>query len=81
MLMLSFGFISFVVGGKTFTIKMKGKITRGITFSLPRNSLMTTIKYRIFDDLLIGNFMIVAHFTTGMQTLLITCLNSLIMAM
>ena len=57
MLMLSFGFISFVVGGKTFTIKMKGKITRGITFSLPRNSLMTTIKYRIFDDLLIGNFM------------------------
>ena len=57
MIKLSFGFISFVVGGKTFTIKMEGKPTRGITFSLPRNSLMTAIEYRIFDDLLIGNFM------------------------
>ena len=30
---------------------------RGITFELPRNSLVEACKYSIFDDLLIGNFM------------------------
>ena len=36
---------------------MRGRKDRGITFAVPRNSLVTAIKYRIFDDLLIGNFM------------------------
>ncbi|OGT45964.1 MAG: hypothetical protein A3E83_02685 [Gammaproteobacteria bacterium RIFCSPHIGHO2_12_FULL_41_20] len=52
-----FGFVSFSVGGKAFYLKMRGKPDRGITFSVPRNSLMLAIKYRVFDDLLIGNFM------------------------
>jgi hypothetical protein len=30
---------------------------RGITFEAPRHSLMTAVKWEIFDDLLIGNFM------------------------
>ena len=30
---------------------------KGITFEVPRNSLMTAVRYEIFDDLLIGNFM------------------------
>jgi hypothetical protein len=36
---------------------MNGPRDRGITFEVPRNSLMTAVKYRFFDDLLIGNFM------------------------
>ena len=52
-----FGFLNFNVGGKDNFFKLRGKAKRGITFSVPRNSLITSIKYRIFDDLLIGNFM------------------------
>lgn len=52
-----FGFINFRVGGRDYTTKMRGKPGRGITFAVPRGSLMTSINYRIFDDLLIGNFM------------------------
>ena len=51
------GFINFIVGKKDFNLKMKGPIERGITFELPRNSLVDACKYSIFDDLLIGNFM------------------------
>jgi len=51
------GFINFVVGKKDFNLKMKGPMERGITFELPRNSLVDACKYSIFDDLLIGNFM------------------------
>ena len=51
------GFINFIVGKKDFNMKMKGPIDRGITFELPRNSLVEACKYSIFDDLLIGNFM------------------------
>ena len=51
------GFINFIVGKKDFNIKMNGPIDRGITFELPRNSLVESCKYSIFDDLLIGNFM------------------------
>tara|TARA_Y100001970_G_scaffold250206_1_gene321704 strand:+ start:23131 stop:24492 length:1362 start_codon:yes stop_codon:yes gene_type:complete len=50
-------FISFKVGGKEHTVSMKNKFDKGITFEVPRNSLMITIKNEIFDDLLIGNFM------------------------
>ena len=51
------GFINFVVGKKDFNIKMKGPINKGITFEVPRNSLVEACRYNIFDDLLIGNFM------------------------
>lgn len=52
-----FGFVTFKVGGKEHSIRMDGRKTRGVTFEVPRGSLMTCIDYRIFDDLLIGNFM------------------------
>jgi hypothetical protein len=52
-----FGFVTFKVGGKEHTIRMEGRKDRGVTFAVPRGSLMTSIDYRIFDDLLIGNFM------------------------
>lgn len=52
-----FGFLNFNVGGRDFTLRMRGNQNRGISFAVPRASLMTAIKYRIFDDLLIGNFM------------------------
>ena len=51
------GFVNFVVGKKDFNLKMNGPADRGITFELPRNSLVESCKYSIFDDLLIGNFM------------------------
>jgi len=51
------GFISFIVGKKEFNLKFNGPNNKGISFELPRNSLLTACKYRIFDDLLIGNFM------------------------
>jgi len=50
------GNIHFVVGGKTNTIKLSNCKSE-IIFQVPRNSLMSAIKYEIFDDLLIGNFM------------------------
>ncbi|MDP3919641.1 MAG: MBL fold metallo-hydrolase [Candidatus Omnitrophota bacterium] len=54
----TFGFINVKVGGKHHPIKLHGAdVSYGITFEVPRNSLMTAIRYRIFDDLLIGNFM------------------------
>ena len=51
------GFISFIVGGKEFNLKFEGPKEKGISFELPRNSLLLACKNRIFDDLLIGNFM------------------------
>jgi hypothetical protein len=51
------GFINFIVGKKDFNLKMNGPMDKGITFELPRNSLVEACKYSIFDDLLIGNFM------------------------
>ena len=51
------GFINFIVGKKDFNIKMRGPAEKGISFELPRNSLVESCKYSIFDDLLIGNFM------------------------
>ena len=44
------GFINFIVGKKDFNLKMRGPIERGITFELPRNSLVDACKYSIFDD-------------------------------
>ena len=52
-----FGFLSFKVGGKTTAIDMQGPKDKGITFEVPRHSLMTAVEWEFFDDLLIGNFM------------------------
>jgi hypothetical protein len=53
-------FINFRVGGRDNVIEMGGrrqKKRKGITFALPRASLVRATEWRIFDDLLIGNFM------------------------
>ncbi len=50
-------FITFVVGKKEHRIEFKNKLNCGVTFEVPRNSLLLSIRYKIFDDLLIGNFM------------------------
>jgi len=51
-------FITFNIGNTEKTISFNNKSNKkGLIFSGPRNSLMTAIKYKIFDDLLIGNFM------------------------
>jgi len=50
-------FISFRVGGKLHTTDLSGRRDRGIIFEVPRNSLMTAVTHRVFDDLLLGGFM------------------------
>jgi hypothetical protein len=50
------GYVNFRVGGQDNRIEINPEHERGITFETPRASLMTVIEYRIFDDLLIGNF-------------------------
>ena len=50
-------FINFRVGGKDNFFKFESNNRKGITFEVPRSSLMTAINFEIFDDLLIGNFM------------------------
>lgn len=52
------GFIRLKVGGVTHEIKIGDEApTRGITFEAPKHSLMSCIRWEIFDDMLIGNFM------------------------
>ena len=51
-------FINIRVGGEDNFIEFRNKgLNKGIMFEVPRHSLMQAIKYEIFDDLLIGNFM------------------------
>jgi hypothetical protein len=50
-------FINFRVGGIDNFIDIGGPKNKGITFEVPRNSLMEATKHEYFDDLLIGNFM------------------------
>jgi hypothetical protein len=51
-------FINIRVGKKDNLISWKkGQFQRGLTLECPRASLMTCVRYRIFEDLLIGNFM------------------------
>jgi len=51
-------FLRFVVGDEETLVELRGRdLHRGLTFEVPRNSLMTAVQYEIFDDLLIGNFM------------------------
>lgn len=51
-----FQFLNFRIGGRDNFVDLGGPRGRGITFEAPRNSLMTAVRYEIFDDLLIGNF-------------------------
>jgi hypothetical protein len=51
------GFLRFAVGDTEHVVKFDGPSARGVTFAVPRHSLMTAVEYQIFDDLLIGNFM------------------------
>ena len=51
------GFVNLRVGGQDHTVTLNRNKKTGVTFELPRGSLMTAVKYEIFDDLLIGNFM------------------------
>jgi len=51
------GYLRFRVGGKEHVIDVaRDRFDRGITFETPRGSLMTAVEWRIFDDLMIGNF-------------------------
>ena len=51
----NFGFIGFKIGRSELNIKLSNLKT-GIQFNTPRNSLIYSIKNKIFDDILIGNF-------------------------
>ena len=53
-----FGFLRFRVGGEDFIVDLEQTPKRtGITFEVPRHSLVNAVQYRVFDDLMIGNFM------------------------
>jgi hypothetical protein len=54
-----FDFINLRAGGKDNVIRIgdRKRYDRGVTFGAPRKSLMTSIQYRFFDDMLIANFM------------------------
>ena len=56
-------FIAFTVGGETRHFPLRASGTddtakrRGVNFIVPRRSLLDTVEWGYFDDLLIGNFM------------------------
>jgi len=51
-------FLRFRVGGEDHVIELsRGPFEKGLTFEVPRGSLNTAVTYKVFDDLLIGNFM------------------------
>jgi hypothetical protein len=53
------GFVNVRVGGRDNITRLSqgGYAARGITFDVPRTSLLKAVEWQIFDDLLIGNFM------------------------
>lgn len=51
------GHLNFRVGGKDHVLDVNRAHRRGITFRVPRQSLMSAVEWNAFDDLLIGNFM------------------------
>ncbi len=51
-------FVNLRVGGEDNRIEFKKSgFQRGVTFEVPRHSLVEAIRWQVFDDLLIGNFM------------------------
>ena len=61
------GFINLRIGKKDHNLKFEGPKNKGLSFELPRNSLVTACEFNVFDDLLIGNFMKTKLF--GLQNL------------
>jgi hypothetical protein len=54
----AFDFVNLRVGGRDNFITLRSRnFQRGVTFEVPRHSLVTALEYEIFDDLLIANFM------------------------
>ena len=51
------GFINLRIGGKETRIVLDAGNRRGVTFECPRRSFVDAVRWEIFDDLLIGNFM------------------------
>lgn len=52
------GFVALRVGAKETRVELNRKLfSKGITFEVPRASLLAAVRYQVFDDLLIGNFM------------------------
>jgi len=50
-------FVNLRVGRRDNVIELCGrKLDKGVTFEVPRQSLMTAITCEVFDDILIGNF-------------------------
>lgn len=51
------GFLRLEVGGREHRFEFSSEHReRGLTLNVPRHSLMEAVRWRIFDDLLIGNF-------------------------
>jgi hypothetical protein len=51
-------FVDLKVGGREHRVALgASRGGRGVTFEVPRGSLMKALEWNIFDDLLIGNFM------------------------
>jgi hypothetical protein len=51
-------FVNLRVGGRDNVIRLGGgRYETGVTFEAPRSSLMTALRYEVFDDMLIANFM------------------------
>lgn len=51
-------YIDVRVGGESTTIELAPRrFERGVTFELPRHSLLAAARYEVFEDLFIGNFM------------------------
>lgn len=54
----SLDYVNLRVGGRDHVIALSRRnFNRGVTFEAPRHSLVTALQHKIFDDLLIGNFM------------------------
>ncbi len=50
-------FLRIVVGGEERVVRWSNRDRSGVTFEVPRGSLLRAVEYEVFDDLFIGNFM------------------------
>ena len=51
-------YVDVCVGGESTIVELASRrFDRGVTFELPRQSLMSAVRYEVFEDLFIGNFM------------------------